>query len=107
MREERGQTKIKRKRMVGVVAAVAGLMFSGLGVAAPLAMAADCRYDKWGSSKWTGQKFNCTDGQSLTIRPPYGSATRTPNSWDTWQGQDSLGNSYRCNYSKWSGWSCR
>jgi hypothetical protein len=89
------------------IAVVAGtITIAGIAAASP-AQAASCSYDKWGSNKYTGQRFNCSDGQSLTIRPPYGFSDRIPNSWDTWQGQDSRGNSYGCNYSKYVGWSCR
>lgn len=94
-----------KTRVIAVALATGTVALVGIAIAGP-AEAANCMYDKWGSSKYTGQKFNCNDGQSLTIRPPHGSANRTPNSWDTWQGQDSLGNSYRCNYGKYAGWRC-
>lgn len=74
------------------------------------AQASDCRYDQWGSSQWQGQKYKCRDGSSLYIKPPtYSNSWDSvpQNSWETWKGQDSYGNRYKCKYDNWRGtWKC-
>lgn len=89
----------------------AGLML-GISAMTHTAQAADCRYDKWGSSQWKGQKYKCPDGSSMYIKPPPISSNSwdsTPeNSWERWNGTDNLGNRYNCTWDQWSGrWKCR
>ena len=89
------------------------LLIGAVGVASPAqAWNDDCRYDRWGSSSWNGQKYRCNDGSSLYIKPQYGYMddwNSTPkNSWETWRGRDSYGNSYRCKWNEWKReWKCR
>jgi hypothetical protein len=95
-----------KTRVIAVAVALGTFALTGLVIAGP-ADAANCTYDKWGSSKWSGQKFNCYDGQSLTIRPPFGSTDGTSNSFGSSPGRDSQGNNYRCTYGRYSGWVCK
>lgn len=90
---------------------VALLSAASIGAAQP-AEAADCRYDKWGSSQWKGQMYKCPDGSSMYIKPPSYSGNSwdsTPeNSWDKWGGTDNYGNRYKCTWDQWrSAWKCR
>lgn len=76
------------------------------------AQAADCRYDQWGSNQFKGQKYKCSDGSSMYIKPPSYSSDpwdSTPkNSWDKWKGTDNSGNRYGCTWDNWRGqWKCR
>jgi hypothetical protein len=95
------------RKVVSIVAAIT--VASALSIpAASSSSAADCRYDKWGSNSWSGQKYNCNDGTTMTIKPQWGNSDRAPkNSWERWNGKDSRGNTYGCTYSRWSGWDCR
>lgn len=76
------------------------------------AQAADCKYDRWGSSQWSGQKYKCPDGSSMYIKPPSYSGDSwdsTPsNPWNKWQGKDNQGNRYDCTWDNWrKSWKCR
>jgi hypothetical protein len=93
------------------VIATSMFMLVPVAIAQPV-QANNCRYDKWGSSQWQGQKYKCPGGNSMFIRPPLGGSSSwnsTPNnSWETWKGTDNFGNRYNCT---WDGirqsWRCR
>lgn len=101
---------MKMSTKVIVALAALGVAIPGIVVSAPAANAYDCQYNKWGSNRWDGQRFDCNDGSSMYIRPPLGgSYNSTPRySWETWQGRDTYGNNYNCNYQSFSRyWDCR
>lgn len=100
-------------KAVSRAAAILGattLAMAAIAIAQP-AQAADCRYDKWGSSQWKGQKYTCPDGTSMYIKPPSYSGnswdSSPRNSWEKWGGTDNYGNRYNCTWDTWrNAWKC-
>lgn len=97
-----------RTRTATIAAAAITFAVLGISVSAP-ASAADCSYNKWGSNKWSGQRYDCPNGNGMYIKPPIGSNSNSaPKPWQSWQGTDDRGNGYDCYYSRFSRtWDCR
>ena len=93
-----------KKRLAGVV--IAALFFTG-----PLftnsAQAADnCKADRFGSNSFSGLKFRCPDGGTLTIKPDLRGSYTNP--WTTYNAKDNYGNTTRCKYNNiWKRYDCK
>lgn len=85
------------RSIIGLLAAGA-VAVSMVGIASP-AQASNCRESTWGSSSWSGKKFNCPGGNSMIIRPNVSGQYDDP--WSTYKGRDSNGNNYKCKYTSW------
>jgi hypothetical protein len=88
-----------------IAAVVFSLMITGFSVNNASA-SVSCRQSNFGTS-YFGQKYNCNDGTSMTIKPNLNGRYTDP--WSSYRARDSYGNTYTCRYSNSlsSRYSCR
>ena len=81
-----------RKRLL--IAAVVGILLP-IFAAPTTAQANTCRENSL-SSGFFGKKFNCSNGNSFTIKPDLFGKYNDP--WSTYKARDRYGNELRCKY---------
>jgi hypothetical protein len=87
------------KKALAATAAIA--LLTGITIAAAPAISADTCRESLLSSSMFGKKFNCPNGNSLTIKPNLSGTY--DDSFSRYSGRDNYGNSYNCKYDSFRG----
>ena len=92
---------MRKSLLIAAVVAILLPMFA----APTVAQAGSCRENTLGTGLF-GKKFNCSDGNSFTVKPNLGGRYDDP--FSTYKARDSYGNNLSCKYSSFrNSYSCK